>query len=227
MHVSREEEARKQVPVFAYPPELLGKDYSTHPLAGAGVSFMAEGEGTDQKFVAESKRTLRRAGDVLPEGFFNAIYRCGLDLVTVDVTAICCNLKRVPTDLNCLYILQYACGQSRGGLFALGAKLAPASPRGSGQTSFRRRRLVSICPLPICPSPPLRAPCRYFAPPSHSWLKCFPLPLQVCHRFRPMVRRKGPTHPRVYSNTAHQRGGASGAGTGRCPVALNAEPQIS
>ena len=55
MHVSREEQAARQVPVFAYPPELLGKDYATHDLAGAGVSFLPEGEGTDQQFVKESK----------------------------------------------------------------------------------------------------------------------------------------------------------------------------
>merc|ERR1719181_2620217 len=36
IHVSREAEARKKVPVFAYPPELLGQDYSTHPVAGVG-----------------------------------------------------------------------------------------------------------------------------------------------------------------------------------------------
>jgi hypothetical protein len=55
MHVSREEEARKQVPVFAFPPELLGRDYTTHDVAGSGVSFLPEGESTEQKFVAESK----------------------------------------------------------------------------------------------------------------------------------------------------------------------------
>merc|ERR1711988_133322 len=31
------------------------------------------GQGTDQKFVKDSKRVLRRSGDVLPEGFFNKI----------------------------------------------------------------------------------------------------------------------------------------------------------
>lgn len=55
MHVSREDEARKQVPVFAFPSNLLGKDYTTHDVAGAGVSFLPEGEGTEQNFVAESK----------------------------------------------------------------------------------------------------------------------------------------------------------------------------
>jgi hypothetical protein len=84
MHVSREEEARKQVPVFAFPNELLGKDYATHDVAGSGVSFLPEGEGTEQKFVAESKRTLRRAGDVLPEGFFNAIYSTHVGKAEVD-----------------------------------------------------------------------------------------------------------------------------------------------
>merc|ERR1712070_273417 len=67
-------EAAKKVPVFAYPPELLGKDYVSHPTAGEGTSFMLEGQGTDQKYVKDSKRVLRRSGDVLPEGFFNKIY---------------------------------------------------------------------------------------------------------------------------------------------------------
>jgi hypothetical protein len=57
MHVSRETEARRQVPVFAYPPDLLGKDYSTHAIAGAGVSFVPAGQGAAQVFVAESKVT--------------------------------------------------------------------------------------------------------------------------------------------------------------------------
>jgi hypothetical protein len=94
MHVSRETEAKRQVPVFAYPPELLGKDYSTHPLAGAGVSFLAEGEGTEQKFVSESKRALRRAGDVLPEGFFNAIYRTHVGKAEVDYLPTVPNLPQ-------------------------------------------------------------------------------------------------------------------------------------
>ena len=55
MHQSREMEAAKKVPVFAYPPELLGKDYVTHPTAGEGTSFMLEGQGTDQKYVKDSK----------------------------------------------------------------------------------------------------------------------------------------------------------------------------
>ena len=74
IHVSREAEAQKKVPVFAYPPELLGQDYSTHPTAGIGESFMLEGQGSDQKFVGGSKHVLRRTGDVLPEGFFNTIH---------------------------------------------------------------------------------------------------------------------------------------------------------
>lgn len=58
MHSSRENEAKRQVPVFAYPPELLGKDYSTHEIAGSGVSFIPEGNGDEQNFVAESKVSL-------------------------------------------------------------------------------------------------------------------------------------------------------------------------
>jgi hypothetical protein len=94
MHVSRELEAQKQVPVYAYPPELLGKDYSTHPVAGVGESFLPEGEGTDQKFVDDSKRTLRRAGDVLPEGFFNAIYATHIGKAEVDYLPTVPNLPQ-------------------------------------------------------------------------------------------------------------------------------------
>jgi hypothetical protein len=94
MHVSRESEAKRQVPVFAYPPDLLGKDYSTHPLAGAGVTFLPEGEGTEQKFVSESKRSLRRAGDVLPEGFFNAIYSTHVGKAEVDYLPTVPNLPQ-------------------------------------------------------------------------------------------------------------------------------------
>lgn len=53
--VSREDEARKQVPVFAYPPELLGQDYKTHPVAGVGTSFVMEKDAKDQTFVEDSK----------------------------------------------------------------------------------------------------------------------------------------------------------------------------
>ena len=47
-----------------------------------------------QKFVEESKRTLRRAGEVLPEGFFNAIYATHIAKAEVDYLPTVPNLPQ-------------------------------------------------------------------------------------------------------------------------------------
>lgn len=94
MHESRQDEARRRVPVFAYPADLLGKDFTTHPVAGVGTSFVLEGEGKEQDFVAGSKNTLRRMGDVLPEGFFQSIHSTHIGKAEVDYLPTVPNLPQ-------------------------------------------------------------------------------------------------------------------------------------
>jgi len=91
---SREEKAKRLVPVFAYPPELLGKDFATHGVAGAGTSFVLEEDAQDQHYVEGSKKTLRRRGDVLPEGFFTSIHATHTAQAEVDYLPTVPNLPQ-------------------------------------------------------------------------------------------------------------------------------------
>lgn len=69
-HWSKEDEARKQVPVFAYPESVLGKDFLTHPIAGEGTAFVKDEGAQEQEFVEGSQVT----NDRIPPPLVHSIH---------------------------------------------------------------------------------------------------------------------------------------------------------